>query len=65
LLALWAAEGPLVGTFHSSNARSRAMTAAAGLLTPALERLSARIAVSEDARATLVQHLGGEPVPGA
>lgn len=62
LLALWAADGPLVGTFHSSNARSRAMTAAAGLLTPALERLSARIAVSEDARATLVQHLGGEPV---
>ena len=50
LLALWAADGPLVGTFHSSNARSRAMTAAAGLLAPALERLSARIAVSEDAR---------------
>jgi phosphatidyl-myo-inositol alpha-mannosyltransferase len=62
LLALWAADGPLVGTFHSSNQRSRAMTAAAGLLAPALERLSARIAVSEDARATLVQHLGGEPV---
>jgi phosphatidyl-myo-inositol alpha-mannosyltransferase len=62
LLALWAADGPLVGTFHSSNARSRAMTAASGLLTPALEKLSARIAVSEDARSTLVQHLGGEPV---
>jgi phosphatidylinositol alpha-mannosyltransferase len=62
LLALWAAQGPLVGTFHSSNARSRAMTAAAGLLAPAMEKLSARIAVSEDARATLVQHLGGEPV---
>ena len=62
LLALWAADGPVVATFHSSNARSRTLTAAAGLLTPALERLSARIAVSEDARATLVQHLGGEPV---
>ncbi len=62
LLALWAADGPLVGTFHSSVARSRVLNATAGLLTPALERLSARIAVSEDARATLVQHLGGEPV---
>jgi phosphatidylinositol alpha-mannosyltransferase len=62
LLTLWAWDGPMVGTFHTSNARSRVMTAAAAILLPALEKLSARIAVSEDARATLVQHLGGEPV---
>ncbi len=62
LLTLWACSDPMVGTFHSSNPRSRAMTAASTFLLPGLEKLSARIAVSEEARATLVQHLGGEPV---
>lgn len=62
LLTLWACTNPMVGTFHTSNPRSRAMSAASAILLPALEKLSARIAVSEDARATLVQHLGGEPV---
>jgi len=62
LLTLWAWDGPMVGTFHTSNTRSRAMTAASAILLPALEKLSARIAVSEDARSTLVHHLGGEPV---
>lgn len=62
LLALWAADGPVVATFHSSNVRSRAMSASASILRPSLEKISARIAVSEYARSTLVQHLGGEPV---
>ncbi len=62
LLALWAATGPIVGTFHTAMPRSRVMIAASSILRPALEKLSARIAVSEPARATLVQHLGGEPV---
>ncbi|MPZ60424.1 MAG: glycosyltransferase [Propionibacteriales bacterium] len=62
LLALWAAEGPIVGTFHSAMLRSRAMLAASSILRPSMEKLSARIAVSEHARATLVQHFGGEPV---
>jgi phosphatidylinositol alpha-mannosyltransferase len=62
LLALWAAVGPIVGTFHSAMPRSRAMSAMSAILRPALEKISARIAVSEPARATLVQHLGGEPV---
>ena len=53
LLALWAAEGPIVGTFHTSTLRSRAMQAAYPLLRPSLEKISARIAVSEDARRTM------------
>lgn len=62
LLALWAARGPIVATFHSSITRSRMMSAASSILRPALEKISARVAVSEHARTTLVQHLGGEPV---
>jgi phosphatidylinositol alpha-mannosyltransferase len=62
LLALWAASGPVVATFHTANLRSRAMQAAQPLLRPSLEKISARIAVSEDARRTLVEHLGGDAV---
>ncbi|MGI4894178.1 MAG: glycosyltransferase family 4 protein [Janthinobacterium lividum] len=62
LLALWAATGPLVATFHTANLRSRAMQAAFPLLRPSLEKISARIAVSEDARRTLVEHIGGDAV---
>ena len=62
LLALWAADCPVVATFHSSNVRSRAMSAGASILRPSLEKITARIAVSEYARNTLVQHIGGEPV---
>ncbi|HSE08228.1 MAG TPA: glycosyltransferase family 4 protein [Nocardioidaceae bacterium] len=62
LLALWAADGPVVATFHTSNLRSRAMSASAAILRPSLEKITGRIAVSEFARRTLVQHLGGEPV---
>jgi phosphatidylinositol alpha-mannosyltransferase len=62
LLALWAAQGPIVATFHTANLRSRAMQAAHPVLRPSLEKISARIAVSEDARRTLVEHLGGDAV---
>jgi phosphatidylinositol alpha-mannosyltransferase len=62
LLACWAASGPIVATFHTSNPRSRAMIAAYPILQPALEKISARIAVSEYARRTLVEHLGGDAV---
>lgn len=62
ILALWWAAVPVVATFHTSLARSRAMNAAHGLLQQAFEKISARIAVSEEARRTLVQHLGGDPV---
>jgi phosphatidylinositol alpha-mannosyltransferase len=62
VLALWAVEGPIVATFHTSNLRSRAMQAAYPLLRPSLEKISGRIAVSEDARRTVTTHLGGDAV---
>jgi phosphatidylinositol alpha-mannosyltransferase len=62
ILACWAANGPIVATFHTSNPRSRAMVAAEPLMQPALEKISARIAVSEYARRTLVEHFGGDAV---
>lgn len=62
LLALWLATGPIVATFHTANLRSRAMQVAQPLVRPSLEKVSARIAVSEDARRTVVEHLGGDAV---
>jgi phosphatidylinositol alpha-mannosyltransferase len=62
IIALWSADGPFVATFHTWQVRSRAMSAAAGLLRPALEKIDARIAVSENARSMMVQHIGGEAV---
>ncbi|UER54126.1 glycosyltransferase family 4 protein [Kineosporiaceae bacterium SCSIO 59966] len=62
LLALWAATGPIVATWHMAIVRSRAYQAAYPLVRPSLEKVSARIAVSEDARRTLVQHVGGDAV---
>jgi phosphatidylinositol alpha-mannosyltransferase len=62
VLTLWAATGPIVATFHTATPRSRAMSAASAMLRPAMEKIRARIAVSEEARATSVQHIGGEPV---
>jgi phosphatidyl-myo-inositol alpha-mannosyltransferase len=62
LLACWVADGPIVATMHSSIPRSRFMHAAEGILQSALEKISARIAVSEAARRTLVEHFGGDAV---
>ncbi len=62
VLACWAAIGPIVATFHMSTDRSRVLNAAYGILQTALEKISARIAVSEYARTTLVEHLGGDAV---
>jgi phosphatidylinositol alpha-mannosyltransferase len=62
VLACWAATGPIVATFHTSTLRSRAMLAAYPILEPTLEKIRARIAVSEDARRTLVEHIGGDAV---
>jgi len=62
LLALWAASGPVVATFHSSNVRFRVLQAAYPVLRPSLEKISARIAVSEDARRTVTTHVGGDAV---
>lgn len=62
MLALWQATGPIVATFHTATLRSRAMQAAYPLLRPSLEKISARIAVSEDARRTVTTHIGGDAV---
>ncbi len=62
LLTLWWAEVPVVATFHQANPRSRAMSAAYGILQSAFEKISARIAVSEEACKLPVEHLGGDPV---
>jgi phosphatidyl-myo-inositol alpha-mannosyltransferase len=62
LLACWAATGAIVATFHTANLKSRAMSAAYPILEPALEKIGARVAVSEDARRTLVEHVGGDAV---
>jgi phosphatidyl-myo-inositol alpha-mannosyltransferase len=62
VLALWSWDGPTVATFHASTLRSRAMQAAYPLLRPSLEKISARIAVSEDARRTVTTHIGGDAV---
>ena len=57
LLACWAAEGPMVGTFHVSAKKQKASFAIVPILEPVIEKLSARIAVSEAARETLMAHL--------
>lgn len=56
------ADVPVVATFHTSNPRSRAMVAFEPAFVPALEKVRARIAVSEAARRTNVEHLGGDAV---
>ena len=58
LLALWAADSPVVATFHSAQERSRALQAASPLVLARLDRAAARTAVSEEARRTAVAHLG-------
>jgi phosphatidyl-myo-inositol alpha-mannosyltransferase len=62
LLACWIADGPIVATVHGANPRSRILHAVEPILQSALEKISARIAVSEAARTTLVEHLGGDAV---
>jgi phosphatidylinositol alpha-mannosyltransferase len=62
LLAVLSARGPVVATFHAAMTRSRALAAAQGLLQLVSEKITARIAVSELARKTQVEHLGGGAV---
>ena len=62
VLACWAARGPIVATWHSSMERSRMLLAMSRLALTAMEKVSARIAVSEAARSTLVQHIGGDAI---
>jgi phosphatidylinositol alpha-mannosyltransferase len=62
LLACFAAEGAMVGTFHASAKRQKAIFAIGPILEPIIEKLTARIAVSEAARSTLTEHLETDAV---
>src|SRR5690625_1544504 len=62
LIALRRAKAPIVGTFHSAQERSRVLTLAEPFTRPGFERISARIAVSEDARRTIVEHCDTDAV---
>lgn len=62
ILACWVSDGPLVATWHSSQDKSRAMSAAYYVVQTAMEKITGRIAVSEKARDTLVKMIGGDAV---
>jgi phosphatidylinositol alpha-mannosyltransferase len=62
LLACWASEGPLVGTFHAASTRQKIAFAITPFIEPVIEKLTARIAVSEAARETLQIHLDTDAV---
>lgn len=62
VLACWAAKGPIVATWHSSMDKSRMILTLSKLAQTAMEKVSARIAVSEAARTTLIKHVGGDAV---
>lgn len=60
ILALRAVTGPVVGTFHTAMDTSRARQLATPLVSPLMEKFGARIAVSAEARRTLIQYQGGD-----
>lgn len=62
LLALMHSKVPVVGTFHAALDRSILRQATSGLMQPLLEKISARIAVSAEARRTLIEHHAGDAV---
>jgi phosphatidylinositol alpha-mannosyltransferase len=62
MLAVLNSSGPVVATFHTAMTRSRALSAAQGVLRLVLERITARIAVSALARKVQVEHLDGGAV---
>lgn len=62
VLTCWSARGPLVATWHSSQGRSRVLAAGYGIAQTAAEKVRGHIAVSEDARRTLVANVGGDAV---
>lgn len=62
MLALFAAKGPIVATFHTATARSRALEVFGTALQPGLEKITGRIAVSHAARRVVVEHLGHDAV---
>ncbi len=62
LLALAAADVPVVATFHAANSRSRVVSSFGGLIRGAAHKIAASIAVSATARQTLERYLETDPV---
>jgi phosphatidylinositol alpha-mannosyltransferase len=63
ILSIWVAHGPIVATWHASLASSRReLNAMAPMVRSAMEKVRARIAVSEYARRSLVEYTGGDAV---
>ena len=62
LLACWVASGPIVATFHTAIPRSRVLLVTYPVVRTGMEKINGRIAVSEAARTTLVEHIGGDAV---
>jgi phosphatidylinositol alpha-mannosyltransferase len=62
VLAGWAAEGPIVATFHAATNKQKTLNAIGTILDPLIERITAKIAVSETARETLKDRFKTEAV---
>lgn len=62
ILALAQAQCPIVATFHSAQEKSLAYQIVSPAVQRLLEKIGARIAVSEEARRTVADHLGGDAV---
>lgn len=62
LLAGWAGDGPMVATFHAATNSQKIANAIGTMLDPLIERITAKIAVSEIARATLKDRFNTEAV---
>jgi phosphatidylinositol alpha-mannosyltransferase len=57
MLACLGAPIPVVATFHTANPHSRTLSVASALVDIVTDRIDARIAVSEQARLTILDHL--------
>ncbi|HZQ32262.1 MAG TPA: glycosyltransferase family 4 protein [Mycobacterium sp.] len=62
MLALQAAEGPIVATFHTSTTKSLTLSVFQGILRPYHEKIVGRIAVSDLARRWQIEALGSDAV---
>lgn len=62
LLAGWAGDGPMVATFHAATNSQKIANAIGTMLDPLIERITAKIAVSEIARQTLKNRFSTEAV---
>jgi len=62
MAAAMLSSAPLVGTFHAALGRSASRAIASAPMRLYMERIGVRIAVSEEARRTLIEHHGGDAV---